>query len=89
MKGPNHATHAEPIDRPAGGMTKRLKSGDTVSWNTAQGRTVGTVEHKVTGTEQVKGHVAHATRKDPQYRVRSDKTGKAAIHRPAALKKEG
>lgn len=67
----------------------KLKLGDKVSWNTSQGRAHGMVEHKVTGTEQVKGHVAKGSKEHPEYRVKSDKSGKEAIHEPEALKKEG
>ncbi len=68
-------------------MAKTLKPGDKVSWGTSQGETHGTVEKKITGTERVKGHVAKATEDEPQYKVKSDKSGKEAIHKPDALKK--
>ncbi len=67
-------------------MTKMPKPGDHVSWETPQGRTEGTVEKIVTGTTHVKGHVAHASKDDPQLLVRSDKSGKQAVHKPDALK---
>jgi uncharacterized protein YijF (DUF1287 family) len=67
---------------------KTLKKGDKVSWNTSQGRTHGRVVQKVTGTAKVKGHTAHASADDPEYRVKSDKSGKEAIHRPSELKKQ-
>ncbi|MBV9655846.1 MAG: DUF2945 domain-containing protein [Acetobacteraceae bacterium] len=69
-------------------MAKTLKPGDKVSWNTSQGETHGTVEKNVTGTERVKGHVAKASKDDPQYKVKSAKSGKEAIHRPDELKKK-
>ena len=69
-------------------MSKEFKPGDKVSRNTSQGATHGTVELKVTGTQRVKGHIAKASPDDPEYRVRSDKSGKEAIHRPDALRKE-
>ncbi len=68
-------------------MAKQLKPGDKVRWNTSQGETKGTVKSQVTSTAKVKGHVAKATKDDPQYRVKSDKTGAEAIHHPEALKK--
>ncbi len=68
-------------------MTKDLKPGDKVTWNTSQGETHGTVEKKVTGTDHVKGHVAKASKEHPEYRVKSDKSGKEAIHTPDALHK--
>ena len=67
---------------------KALKKGDKVSWNTSQGRTQGRVVQKVTGTAKVKGHTAKASADDPEYKVRSDKSGKEAIHRPTELKKQ-
>lgn len=66
---------------------KSLKPGDKVSWNTSQGETHGTVAAKVTGEDHVKGHTAKASREQPEYKVKSDKTGKEAIHKPEALHK--
>ena len=54
---------------------KNLKSGDKVGWNSAGGHSTGTVVKKVTGTARVKGHVAKATPEDPQFLVKSDKSG--------------
>ena len=65
-----------------------LKKGDEVSWNTSQGRTHGTVTRRVTGEAQAGGHTAHASPEDPQYEVRSAKTGRKAIHKAGALKKD-
>ncbi|MBW4023757.1 MAG: DUF2945 domain-containing protein [Proteobacteria bacterium] len=70
-------------------MAKTLKPGTEVAWNTAQGETQGSVEKKVTSTAHVKGHVARATKDDPQYKVRSAKTGAEAIHAPEALRPVG
>ena len=66
---------------------KSLKSGDKVTWNSPQGPVHGKVEAKVTSTAKIKGHVAKATKDDPQFKVKSDKTGAEAIHKPAELKK--
>lgn len=68
-------------------MTKTLKAGDHVKWNTPQGETKGEVVRKVTSTTKVGGHEVKASKDDPQYRVKSDKTGKEAVHKPDALKK--
>ncbi len=68
-------------------MAKDLKAGDTVKWDTPQGETHGKVVKTVTGTESVKGHTAKASKDAPEYRVKSDKSGKEAIHRPEELKK--
>ncbi|MEO5735655.1 MAG: DUF2945 domain-containing protein [Rubrivivax sp.] len=72
-------------------MTDKLKKGDEVTWNTSQGKTQGTVTAKVTGTAHVDGdkggHTAKASIDEPQYEVKSDKTGSKAIHKPEALHK--
>jgi hypothetical protein len=68
-------------------MTKQLKKGDKVEWNTSQGKTHGTVEKKQTSTTHIKGHKVAATKDDPQYIVKSDKSGKKAAHKPSELKK--
>ena len=67
--------------------TKTLKAGDKVKWDASQGEVKGRVVKKVTSTAKVKGHVAKATKDDPQYKVKSDKTGAEAIHKPQELRK--
>jgi hypothetical protein len=57
-----------------------------VSWETSQGKTTGTVTKIVTCPTSVKGHTANATPEHPQAVVKSRKSGKLAIHTPAALK---
>lgn len=64
-----------------------LKKGDKVSWKTSQGQTHGTVTRKITETAKVEGHVAKASKDEPQYEVETDKTGKHAIHKADALTK--
>ncbi len=68
-------------------MAKVLKPGDAVSWETSQGETHGKVVKKQTTPTQIKGHKVTASAKDPEYIVRSDKSGKEAAHKPDALKK--
>lgn len=65
-----------------------LKTGDHVTWDTSQGKTEGTVEKKLTATTKIKGHTAKPTKDDPQYLVKSDKTGAKAAHKPTELKKK-
>lgn len=64
-----------------------VKVGDKVVWNTPQGETSGTVEKEVTSATKVKGHVAKATKQEPQFVVKSAKSGKTAVHKPEELKK--
>jgi hypothetical protein len=69
-------------------MTKELKKGDKVEWDTSQGKTHGTVEKKQTSETHIKGHKVAATKDNPEYIVKSDKTGAKAAHKPEALKKK-
>ena len=68
-------------------MAKDLKPGDKVKWDSAQGSVKGKVEKKLTAETKVKGHTAKASKDDPQYMVKSDKTGARAAHKPGDLKK--
>lgn len=68
-------------------MTKSLKAGDTVTWDTPQGATKGKVVKKQTSATQIKGHKVAASKDDPQYIVESEKSGKKAAHKPDELRK--
>jgi hypothetical protein len=68
-------------------MAKDLKKGDKVEWQTAQGKTTGTVEKKQTRQTRIKSHKVAASEDNPQFIVRSAKSGKVAAHKPDALKK--
>jgi hypothetical protein len=68
-------------------LSDQLKPGDKVEWNSA-GKTVkGTVEQKLTEPTEIKGHHVAASEDNPEYLVKSDKTGKEAAHKPESLKK--
>ncbi|MDZ5461715.1 hypervirulence associated TUDOR domain-containing protein [Azohydromonas lata] len=64
-----------------------LRKGDAVEWNTPQGPTHGSVTRKVTGQAHTGGHTAKASPQQPQYEVRSDKSGRKAVHKADALGK--
>lgn len=68
-------------------MAPAMKKGDKVKWTAAQGEIEGTVEKTVTSTTKVKGHTAKATKEKPEILVKSDKSGKQAVHKPDELKK--
>jgi hypothetical protein len=68
-------------------MTKLPKPGDKVAWNTPQGQTHGHVETVVTKTTKVQGHVAKASKDHPEVVVKSDTSGKKAVHKPESLRK--
>lgn len=67
-------------------MTKSLKKGDDVSWNSHGGKADGKVVKKVTSKTSIKGHTVAASKDDPQYIVETN-DGKKAAHKPEALKK--
>ncbi len=69
-------------------MADVLKPGDTVTWETPQGQTQGVVEKKVTAPVTIKTHTAQASKENPEYLVKSTKTGKKAVHRPGGLTKK-
>lgn len=66
-------------------MADDLKKGDKVEWNTSQGKTQGTVEKKLTSDTKIKSHEVKASKDDPQFLVKSAKSGNKAAHKPDAL----
>jgi hypothetical protein len=69
-------------------MTKELKDGDDVTWS-SHGHTVhGEVEEKITQETESAGRKVKASEDEPQYKVKSDKTGREAVHKPSALKRD-
>ncbi len=69
-------------------MTQNLHKGDKVRWKSPVGSTEGTVEKKLTADRKIQGHQVKASADDPQYLVKSAKTGKPAAHKPGALHKK-
>ena len=69
-------------------MTKSLKSGDKVEWDSSGGHSTGEVVKKQTSPTKIKGHKVAASKDNPEFIVKSDKSGKKAAHKPDALKKK-
>jgi len=67
--------------------TKEIKAGDKVSWNSAQGKVVGTVKKKLTSPMNIKTHHVAASPDNPQLLVESAGSGKVAAHKPDAVKR--
>jgi hypothetical protein len=65
-----------------------LEKGDHVSWKSHGGTAEGTVEEEITSDTEAAGRTVRASEDDPQYRVKSDESGKDAVHKPGALTKE-
>jgi DUF2945 family protein len=69
-------------------MAENLKKGDQVTWR-SHGQTVhGTIEKKITSRTSESARTVDASPDDPQFKVRSDKSGRDAVHRPEALNRE-
>jgi len=68
-------------------MTTDFKRGEHVEWNSEAGRVRGTIQKKVTSEITFKGYKRHASKDEPQYIIKSDKTDHLAIHKGPALKK--
>ena len=68
-------------------MAERLKPGDKVKWDSSGGTSTGKVVKKLTSTTRIKGHVAKPSTDDPQFLVKSDKSGAEAAHKPGELKR--
>ena len=66
---------------------KTFKAGDAVKWDHSQGTTKGKVVKKVTSPTKIKRHKVAASKDNPEYIVKSDKTGAKAAHKPDELRK--
>ncbi len=64
-----------------------FKKGDRVEWSSHGGRAVGTVERKITSDTEAAGRTVRASKEEPQYLVRSEKSGGDAVHKPSALRR--
>ena len=67
-------------------MTKSLKAGDKVSWNSPGGTARGKVVKKLTSPMTIKGHKVAASKDNPEYLVETG-AGKQAAHKAEALRK--
>lgn len=67
-------------------MANKFKVGDHVTWNSEAGHVTGRVAKVHTKNVNYKGYVHHASKDDPQYEIKSDKTDHIALHKTSALK---
>jgi Hypervirulence associated proteins TUDOR domain len=65
-----------------------FSKGDDVEWQSHGGTAEGKVEKKITSDTQAAKRTVRASKDDPQYLVRSDKSGGEAVHHPEALTKK-
>ena len=64
-----------------------FKKGDKVEWDSHGGTAVGVVERKITSDTKAAGRQVRASKDEPQFLVKSEKSGGEAVHKPDALKK--
>jgi hypothetical protein len=65
--------------------TEQFKRGDRVEWNFRGHVVQGKVRRRLTERTEVNGAPVAATKAEPRYLVRSEKTGKETVRRPQAL----
>jgi Hypervirulence associated proteins TUDOR domain len=68
-------------------MPREFKRGDRVEWSFRGRKVTGRVRRRLTARTEVGGRVVAASKDDPRYVVRSDRSGKETARRPAALRK--
>jgi Hypervirulence associated proteins TUDOR domain len=68
-------------------MPKVFKRGDHVQWNSEAGLVRGVIIKRVTSDTLFKGYIHHASKDEPQYLIKSDKTEHIAMHKGRALKR--
>ncbi|WP_459546693.1 hypervirulence associated TUDOR domain-containing protein [Nocardia sp. X0981] len=71
-------------------MSRQLfRKGDKVAWSSHGNTVEGEVEEVITSDTEVAGRTVRASEEEPQYRVRSAKSGRDAVHKPSALRRQG
>ena len=66
----------------------RFRKGDQVTWRSHGSETSGEVVKEITSDTEAAGRTVRASEDEPQYLVRSDKSGRKAVHKQAALRKK-
>jgi Hypervirulence associated proteins TUDOR domain len=68
-------------------MPHEFKRGDRVEWNFRGRKVSGRIRRRLTSRTEIGGQVVAASKDDPRYVVRSDRSGKETTRRPAALRR--
>lgn len=66
-------------------MAHKFKIGDHVKWNSEAGHVSGKITKIHTSDFDYKGYTHHASKDDPQYEIKSDKSDHVAVHKETAL----
>jgi hypothetical protein len=69
-------------------LKQKFKIGDHVTWNSEAGHVSGTIVKIHKRDFDYKGYTHHASKEDPQYEIKSDKTKHVAVHKASALSKK-
>jgi hypothetical protein len=69
-------------------LSKKFKIGEHVTWNSEAGHVSGTIIKIHRRDFDYKGYTHHASKEDPQYEIKSDKTDQIAVHKTSALSKK-
>ncbi len=64
-----------------------FKKGDRVRWKSHGGEAVGTVERKITEETEAGGRKVKASKDEPQYLVKSEKSGGTAVQEAERARK--
>jgi hypothetical protein len=67
-------------------MAHDFKVGDHVEWNSEAGPVRGMIKKKHISEITFKGYTVRASKEEPQYLIKSDKTDHLAMHKGSALK---
>ena len=68
-------------------MSRKLKVGDHVRWNSEAGYVTGRIIKVHTSDADYKGHTHHASKDEPQYEIKSEKTAHVALHKGRVLRR--
>jgi Hypervirulence associated proteins TUDOR domain len=66
---------------------RRPHKGEKVQWNSHGSTATGKIEEVISSDTEAAGRTVRASKDAPQYRVRSDKSGSDAVHKPDALRR--
>ncbi|MDZ5661719.1 DUF2945 domain-containing protein [Nocardioides sp. S-58] len=69
-------------------MADDFKKGDHVTWKSHGGTAEGEVVRKITEDTEAAGRQVRASKDEPQYVVKSEKSGGEAVHKGSALTKK-
>jgi hypothetical protein len=64
-----------------------FKKGDRVTWQSHGGEAIGEVLKIITSDTEAAGRTVRASKDEPQYLVRSEKSGGEAVHKASALRR--